>query len=69
MVKAINPGSGFAPCDYRVGAIVQAHPATDTWMRGDRYGVVASVGRKWITVRMTRSGRMVKFHPDNLLPD
>lgn len=46
---------------------VQAHPATDTWMRGDRYGVVEKIGRKYVHVRMDRSGRTLRFLPVNLL--
>lgn len=52
---------------YRVGQRVQAHPATDTWMRGARYGVVVKVGRRYITVKMDAMRRPVRFHPDNLL--
>lgn len=54
--------------DFRIGANVQAHPGTDTWMRGDRYGVVEKVGQRFIHVRMTVSGRVVRFTPGNLLP-
>ena len=46
---------------------VQAHPATDTWMRGDRFGTIERIGRKYIHVRMDKSGRLVRFTPDNLL--
>jgi hypothetical protein len=53
--------------DYRVGQRVQAHPATDTWMRGDRYGVVISRGRKTVTLQMDRSRRVLRFRPDDLL--
>ncbi|MFG3718222.1 hypothetical protein ACGF8D_10535 [Streptomyces massasporeus] len=45
---------------------VQAHPATDAWMAGDRYGVVARVGRELIHVKMDRSGRVRKFRPDDV---
>ena len=54
--------------DYAPGVRVEAHPATDTWMRGDRYGTVESVGRKWVHVRMDRSGRVVRFAPAYLFP-
>jgi hypothetical protein len=57
-------GHGFA-----VGDLVQAHPATDTWMRGDRYGRVVIIGRKHVTVLMNTSKRRIKFAPDNLLHD
>lgn len=53
---------------FRIGERVQAHPATDTWMRGDRFGTVITVGRKWITVLMDRSGRKIRFATDLLLP-
>ena len=54
---------------FRVGVNVQAHPATDTWMRGDRFGRVETIGRKYVSVRMHRSKRLIKFSPDNLLLD
>ena len=53
--------------DFDIGDRVQAHPATDTWMRGDRFGTVVAIGRKYIRVRMDRSGRIVRFSADNLL--
>jgi hypothetical protein len=53
--------------DYTPGQRVQTHPATDTWMSGDRYGTVVKVGRKLVTVALDRSGRTRGFHPDNLI--
>jgi hypothetical protein len=35
-------------------------PHTDAWMRGDRYGVVETLGPRWVGVR-TDSGRLRKF--------
>lgn len=52
---------------FAVGQRVQAHPATDTWMRGDRFGVVVAVGLKRLQVKMDRSGRRVNFRPANLV--
>lgn len=52
--------------DFKTGDRVQAHPATDSWMRGDRYGVVEKVGRKYVHVLMDRSGRTRKFAMDNV---
>ena len=52
---------------FRIGQRVQAHPATDTWMRGDRYGDVAKITRTHIHVKMDRSGRTIRFAPPNLL--
>ena len=45
------------------GLRVQIHPATDTWMMGDRYGVIVKTGRKYVYVHMDRSGRTKKFLP------
>lgn len=53
---------------FVVGMTVSSHPATDAWMRGDRYGTVVKVGRKFVHVRMNRSGQLRKFHPSNLVP-
>ncbi len=39
---------------------VRLHPATDAWMMGDRYGDLVKVGRKYLHVRMDRSGRIRK---------
>lgn len=46
------------------GQRVQVHPATDAWMRGDRYGKVTLVGRKYVHVLMDVSRRVHKFRPD-----
>lgn len=53
---------------FRKGDRVQAHPATDAWMSGDRYGDVSSVTATKVRVRMDRSGRVRSFAPHNLLP-
>lgn len=55
---------------FSIGERVQAHPATDTWMRGDRFGVVEHIskGRKRLVhVRMDISKRLLRFSADNLL--
>lgn len=49
-----------------VGKRIELHPATDAWMRGDRYGDVTRVGRKYVYVRMDRSGRTLKVAFDNI---
>ena len=53
--------------DFHEGQRVKAHPATDTFMRGDVYGTVRKVGRNLVHVDMDRSGRKVSFSPCNLL--
>ncbi len=50
-----------------VGTRVEAHPATDTWMMGDRYGEIVKVGTRFVHVKMDRSGRTLRFTPNNLL--
>lgn len=64
------------------GQRVELHPATDDWMRGDRFGTVIGYGRKReyvdtftkersmvrpIRVKLDKSGRVRRFHPDNLI--
>jgi len=62
-----NP-SKFQP-QFRPGERVQTHPATDTWMRGDRYGTVIKHSKLGVYVAMDRSGRKLRFHPDNLISE
>ena len=45
------------------GRRVELHPATDAWMMGDRYGEVVDVGRKYLWVKMDRSGKTRKCLP------
>lgn len=72
----MNAYAHFKPDDR-----VQTHPATDTWMRGDRYGTVTKVTfrsyrkldprdsfKEIVHVKMDRSGKVIKFHPSNLMP-
>ena len=68
---------------YRKGQRVQLHAATDEWMQGDRYGVVVGLSRAReyvdretaahfmqvpVRVKLDVSGRVRRFHPDNLFP-
>lgn len=52
---------------FVVGDRVQTHPATDAWMSGDRYGDVVTAGRRFVHVKMDRSGLTKRFLPDDLL--
>lgn len=53
----------------QIGERVQLHPATDHWMRGDRYAEVLGFTRMAnVRVRLERSGRTAIVHPDNLTP-
>lgn len=66
-----------------IGDRVQLHPATDHWMRGDRYGTIVGVKRVYdpepellrrapnrvtgYRVKLDKSGKIVRVHPDNVL--
>lgn len=60
---------------YNKGRRVQAHPATDAWMMGDRYGVIVgrTLGRmahehsRGVRVLMDVSGKIKTFRPGDLL--
>lgn len=43
------------------GARIATAPHTDAWMRGERYGTIETVGRRWVHVIGERSGRLFKF--------
>lgn len=51
---------------YHYGDRIEAHPVTDIWMSGDRYGKVIAVGHKYVYAIMDRSGRTQPFLPRNL---
>lgn len=51
---------------FEVGDRVQVHPAHDYWMKGDRFGVVESIGHRYVSVRMDRSKKLARFVPENL---
>ena len=48
---------------FERGKRVQTHPATGTWMKGDRYGTVVKRSSKYVTVHMDRSGRVLRSCP------
>lgn len=66
---------------YAAGTRVEVHAATDAFMQGDKFGVVVGHGNaipyvdrydrtithvRPVRVKMDRSGRTLRFHPDNL---
>lgn len=67
--------------DPRIGKHCQLHPATDAWMRGDRFGIIVGVGRRvrsfldpkdprngrTLRVRMDRSGRTLRVSEGNIM--
>lgn len=53
--------------NFVIGQRVQLHPATNAWIQGDRYGVVVKIGRKYVHVKMDRSGRTLLISPWNIL--
>ena len=54
--------------DYRIGMRAELHPATDAWMRGDRYGDIVLVSKDGQTfrIRMDRSGKTLTVSERNL---
>lgn len=52
---------------FTVGDRVELHPATDRWMRGDRFGTVAKLGRRYVHVTLDRSGDTRQFAPENVV--
>jgi len=66
--------------DYRIGMRAELHPATDAWMRGDRYGEIMSVSKRsrsfldprdprnghTFRVKMDRSGRTLRVSEGNI---
>ena len=55
-----------ASLGIETGTRVQLHPATNAWIRGDRYGEVVKIGSKLISVKMDVSGRTLKLSLDNV---
>jgi hypothetical protein len=54
-----RPSSDHTADDFTVGRRVKAHPATDTFMRGDVYGTIDFISRgpkRLVHVKMDRSG-------------
>jgi hypothetical protein len=52
---------------FAVGDRVELHPATDRWMRGDRFGAVVKLGRRYVHVALDRSGETRRFAPENVI--
>lgn len=52
--------------DFKVGQRVELHPATDRWMRGDRFGEITLVGPEVVYILMDKSGRTQRFYPHNV---
>jgi len=62
------------------GTRVQLHAATDAWMSSDRYGEIVGTGRtrtytdrsgnlsqaRPYRVKLDKSGRTIRVHPENL---
>lgn len=61
--RTIKPGDNLSS-----GTKVELHPATDTWMRGDRFGDIIGLDKKGnYLVRLILSGRKARIHPSNIL--
>ena len=67
---------------FSKGERVQMHPATDHWMRGDRYGEIIGYGHareyrdtftgqinkvRPVRIKLEKSGKITRQHPDNVI--
>lgn len=66
--------------DFRIGMRAELHPATDAWMRGDRYGEIVAVSKRvrtfldprdprnghTFTIKMDKSGRKLRVSEGNI---
>lgn len=56
---------------YQKGQRVQLHPATDAWMRGDRYGQIVHVSQRGDICRyhvlMDKSNKTLRVAADDIL--
>lgn len=65
---------GTNVANVKPGDRAELHPATDAWMRGDRFGMVVDVlpmGRnpsERVLIRMDVSGKLLRVHPANVRP-
>lgn len=56
-----------------IGHRIELHPATDRWMRGERFARVLSIRRRrasgplWLRCVGERSGQRFWLHPSNVL--
>ena len=50
---------------YLLGTRVELHPATDAWMMGDRYGTIVKVNKFNVSIKMDKSGRILKATENN----
>ena len=74
-ISDVNKILGFGPRErdpnggfwiMGIGTRVQADPACDCWMMGDRFGTITKITSRSIHVKMDRSGKIRKF-PSGLL--
>lgn len=49
---------------FNIGDRIQMHPATDAWMKGDRYGIVVKVTKRSIHIELD-SGRVIRVASNN----
>ena len=64
--------------DSRIGQRIQMHPARSEWMQGDRYGEARQYVNTFtreielerpLRIRLDKSGRIVRAHPDEVTYD
>lgn len=55
----------FEVASFKKGDRVEIHPATDAWMRGDRFGTVEKTTKR-IHVMMDKSGIRYRLAPTSI---
>jgi hypothetical protein len=64
-----RPSTDHTADDFTPGQRFKAHPATDTFMRGDVYGTIDHISsgpKRLVLVKVDRSGRRLRFAARNL---
>jgi hypothetical protein len=70
LARANHANADHPADDFTIGQRVKAHPATDTFMRGDVYGTIDHISRgpkRLVHVKTDRSGRQLRFAARYLL--
>lgn len=51
---------------FKPGQRIELHPATDRWMRGDRFGEIIGKRENIYRVKMDRSGQTIRVSEANI---
>lgn len=51
---------------FNVGDRIELKPHLNSWMMGDRFGEIVSIGRRYLHVEMDVSGKTINVVPENI---